>query len=88
MKKIKDIPQPIKDLAAEVLNGQNYIIEDWDLDRVYIKVDDQDYIIRMWNITEDDIRWTLFIDVPDEDGGSHGEEIDFGIFEYNLGGIA
>lgn len=80
---MEQIPQPVQDLAKKVLIS-DYTIEDWDIDRIYIKKGDHDYTIRMWNITDDDIRWTLFIDVPDKDGGSHGEEMDFGIFEYTV----
>jgi hypothetical protein len=89
---IKEIPKEIKGLADDVIfNKHNtdptinswiagYEIEDWDLDRVYLMVGKEEYTIRMWNITDTYIRWTLFIDVPDEDGGSHGEEVIEGLY--------
>ncbi|MEC1725882.1 hypothetical protein P9E34_14280 [Schinkia azotoformans] len=82
--KMKQTPQPIQDLANQIFGDSNYKLYDWDLDRIYIERDNEEYTIRMWNITDETIRWTLFKDVPDEDGGSHGEEMDFGLFEYEL----
>ncbi|MDM5248501.1 MULTISPECIES: hypothetical protein [unclassified Lysinibacillus] len=37
----------------------------------------------MWNIDEYEIRWTLFIDIPDEDGGTHSEPINEGITDFD-----
>jgi antitoxin component HigA of HigAB toxin-antitoxin module len=79
-----DIPKPIKNLTKHVIDEKSFEIVDWDLDRVYLKSEANEMTIRMWNITADDIRWTLFVDVPDEDGGSHGEELESGIFEYEV----
>jgi len=46
-------------------------------------MEDQSYCVRMWSIDEYEIRWTLFIDIPDEDGGTHGEPINEGITDYD-----
>ncbi|MGE8079264.1 hypothetical protein [Peribacillus loiseleuriae] len=87
MTNTQQLPQPIQDLAKQLFgNKGEYTITDWDLDRIYIDKDDHEYTIRMWNITDEDIRWTLFKIIPDEDGGSHGEEVDYGIFEYTIKG--
>ena len=77
-----DIPQPIIDLTKQVLGNREFIIKDWDLDRVYLDVDStqDDYTIRMWNITDDDIRWTLFKTIWEEDGGGHGQAEAEGIY--------
>jgi hypothetical protein len=78
------IPKPLIDLAYKVFDKAKFTINDWDLDRVYITKGRHEYTIRMWNIDGDKIKWTLFKDIPDEDGGSHGEEQKHGIFHYQV----
>jgi len=80
-KPIPKFPQQIIDLAEKVVGKKDVIINDWDLDRVYLNKGKDEMTIRMWDITDTYIRWTLFLDVPDNDGGSHGEEIKSGIFK-------
>lgn len=49
-----------------------------DLDRVYFRSGADEYIIRMWNITNEEVReYTLYRMVADE-RGSHGEEVYYG----------
>lgn len=52
-------------------------ILDYDLDRVYLAVNgtENNYNIRMWNITDDYIQFTLYKLIED-----HGEEVFNGIF--------
>lgn len=81
------VPVAIEDLVNEAFRGigegKEYVITDWDLDRVYVEMEGQSYSIRMWNIDEYEIRWTLFVDIPDSDGGSHGEPINEGVSNYD-----
>lgn len=47
------------------------VIEDWDLDRIYITKEGREWIIRTWNIRENSkgrvvIDWTLYRMKPDE----------------------
>lgn len=81
------VPIAIEDLVNEVFSeiseGKEYVIKGWELDRVYVEMGNDTYVIRMWNISEYEIRWTLFIDVLDEDGGSHGEPLKEGISDYS-----
>lgn len=77
-----EFPEPIINLAKKVFGKAKIILNDWDLDRVYISKGKEAYTTRMWNIDENSIRWTLFKDIPDEDGGSHGEECKSGMFRY------
>jgi len=80
-----EIPQPIQDLAKQIFGEEsNYKLTDWDLDRIYIDKDDEDFTVRMWNISDDEIRWTLFKTIWDGNGGGHGEEMENGIFEYEV----
>ena len=46
------------------------VIEDWDLDRIYITKEGREWIIRMWNVWENNkgrtrIEWTLYRMKPD-----------------------
>ena len=46
------------------------VIEDWDLDRIYITKEGREWTIRTWNIRENSkgrvvIDWTLFMMKPD-----------------------
>lgn len=78
-----EIPEPIIKLVKKVFGKKNVKIIDWDMDRVYIGEDVQDdYTIRMWNITDNSIRWTLFKSIWNEDGSGYGEEQKSGNFKY------
>lgn len=80
---VKEMPQPIQALAKEVFGeNSNYTITDWDLDRVYINKDGHEHTIRMWNITEEEIRWTSVKYTFDDNGVEHREELGEGIFDY------
>lgn len=78
----KEIPQAISDLAEFILTNKEFTINDWDLDRVYLDVAGDEYDIRMWNITDVDIRWTLFKIIDDGDGSGHGEEVSSGVYDF------
>ena len=60
------------------INSENVKILDYDLDRVYLAIDSEEnnYNIRMWNITNDYIQFTLYKLVDD-----HGEDVANGVFE-------
>jgi len=64
-------------------------ILDWDLDRVYLKVDNYESDIRMWNVWDGQkkntlrIQWTLFQMIDDGDGSGHGEELGYGVSIVN-----
>lgn len=82
MKKL-DINQVIKELACEVFSDDNFTIDDFDWDRVWITRNNEEYTIRTWDITESEIDWTLFRMVDNGDGTGHGEEEKVGLFEIN-----
>ena len=89
--KDNEIPKTIQSLVNKVLlktafkkeHGLFGDIEilDYDLDRVYLEVNDVEFTIRMWNVIDIPkgykIVWTFFKDIPNE-YGSHGEEIGCG----------
>ncbi|MBY0221968.1 hypothetical protein [Sporosarcina aquimarina] len=84
-----DIPEPMIDLVRDVVNGdENYIIDYWDMDRIYLKKEDTEYIIRTWDFIERkkdiEVRWTFFRMIEHEDGGGHGEELSSGNYYYEL----
>lgn len=81
-----EIPEVIFKLTQNVLCNREFIIKDWDLDRIYLDVDrtNDDYTIRMWNITENSISWTLFKTIWNDDGGGHGGEESEGTFNYKI----
>ena len=55
----------------------DFSIEDADLDRVYFSMDGHEYILRMWNICENKIDWTLYKCIED-----HGEAITDGCYYF------
>ena len=59
---------------SKIKTNNPVIIEDWDLDRVYLTIDGQDYDIRMWDIWETkkqlNFRWTLFTWLNGETSGT------------------
>ena len=60
-------------------------ILDYDLDRIYLKISEtQEFTIRTWDyyeytVNKMKVRWTLFINIRDENGGGHGEELSNGL---------
>lgn len=72
----------VEQLVHEILTGwaqvpSNAAVKDWDLTRIPLDVDGEEFIVRMWNIHEGEttitIRWTLFrID------GDHGDPVQNG----------
>ena len=59
---------------------KSFTITDADLDRVYFEIEGDDYIVRMWNITDRTIEYTLYKCV-----GDHGEDISSGVYFISLG---
>lgn len=59
---------------CEIHPVESVTIEDWDLDRVYLTIDGQEYTIRMWDIHESEktvrIDWSLFLFKKGEDCGT------------------
>jgi hypothetical protein len=57
-------------------------IKDYDLDRVYLSLDGEEFDIRTWDIREVNntllVRWTLFQMMCGEDGTGGGKEMIFG----------
>lgn len=51
--------------------------DDYDLDRIYIDVCGKSYIIRMWNVNDEGIRYSLY-----EDKGYSGEEVYYGYYPF------
>lgn len=77
-----ELPKAVVGLVDTVFNGENVEVTDWDMDRIYIDKNNQEYTIRMWNVTDKYVRWELFKMIDDEDGGGHGESIKEGTFKY------
>lgn len=67
----------IIEFAKSVMDGEHEVL-DFDLDRVEVKMNGEDYIIRTWDISEEDIRWTLFKKVSEE-----FEEIKSGVYYFS-----
>lgn len=59
---------------------KSFTITDADLDRVYFEIEGEDYIVRMWNITDRTIEYTLFKCVED-----HGEDVSRGVYFISRG---
>ncbi|MFP3391794.1 hypothetical protein [Brevibacillus sp. SIMBA_040] len=77
-----EIPMAVRSLAIEVFGDENFEIEDFDLDRVWITRNEEEYTIRTWDFTESRVRWTLFKMIDNGDGTGHGEELKEGLFNY------
>lgn len=75
------LPKQLLNLTNEVFEGKEITIEDWDLDRIYITSDNQEYTIRMWNVRESEVDWTLFKSVDNGDGTGHGVEQKEGVYK-------
>ena len=64
-------------LSASKLSYNNFVIDDYDCDRVYLHIDGKEYNIRTWDIDSKGIRYTLF-----EIVGDHGEEVCNGYYPF------
>ena len=71
------ISEMIESLAKSVLGNGQFTIDDYDLDRVYGTMDGDGYVIRMWDISKQSVRWTLFRMLA-----SHGETVRTGTYNY------
>lgn len=70
--------------VEHVFKGEDVIIDDYDRSRIYINRNDSDtFTIRMWNVTNKHVEWTLFKNILNEDGSGHGEEIKNGVYKFN-----
>lgn len=58
MKKIKTFAKDVIDKAE--IKYKVFAVVDHDLDRVLLELDGIDYTIRMWEITEKAIRYSIF----------------------------
>lgn len=72
-----EVPKVGKELTKTVFSkySSDYNIVYWDLDNIFIESDKEEFQIRMWDMTEEYISWTLFKSV-----GSCGEPIESGTF--------
>lgn len=85
--------QWIRELTKQAVKASGMVCDKVVIDgyeygrRVFFKANGQEYTIRIWDFCPVDynngrcraiITYTLFLDVEDEDGGGHGEEIDSG----------
>jgi hypothetical protein len=67
-----------------LVNNDVIIVDCYD-SRTFFKCNNNEFTIRMWDVEninggkQGRIRWTLFLDVQDENGGSHGEELSSGV---------
>ncbi|MCM3471016.1 hypothetical protein [Brevibacillus borstelensis] len=75
-----EIPKAVKNLVLEAFGDDSFEIEDFDLDRIWIRRNDEEYTIRTWDFTESGVRWTLFKMIDHGDGTGHGEELKEGLF--------
>ncbi|MGG1639529.1 hypothetical protein [Paenibacillus sp. NRS-1760] len=75
-----EIPQEVENLVLEVFGDNNFEIEDFDLDRIWIRQEGAEYTIRTWDYTESGVRWTLFKMIDHGNGTGHGEELKEGFF--------
>jgi hypothetical protein len=67
----------VRQVLIEKYKSSTITIDDFDLDRVYLTIDGEEYTIRTWDIREKPhivaIRWTLFKSV-----GDHSDELSSG----------
>ena len=79
----EDFSDFVKRFSELVINetGLNYkslSLEDRDIDRIWLKIDGYEYLIRMWNIFENgNVDWSLFKSLED-----NSEEVAKGFFNY------
>ena len=73
----------VKRVLGKAYEASTVIIDDFDLDRVYLTIDGEEYTIRTWDIHETEhtvaIRWTLFKSV-----GDHSDELSSGESRFNI----
>jgi len=87
----KELEQLVKKVINKTPMKKKYGLVDKDVtiiecydSRTFFKCEDSEFTIRMWNIEninggkQGRVQWTLFLDVPDEEG-SHGEELSYGV---------
>lgn len=79
-----EIPKEVRSLVVEAFGDENFEIEDFDLSRIYITRNNEEYTIRTWEFTEGGVRWTLFKMIDDGDDTGHGEELKEGLFNINI----
>lgn len=77
-----EIPRLAIALVEQSFRNRQYEIIDFDLDRIAIDSDDQEYVFRTWDITEWGIDWTLFRMVDDGNDRSHSEPVSRGYFSF------
>jgi hypothetical protein len=69
----------------EIGLDKDIIITDCDHTRLYLKTEDKEFTIRTWNVEDiyngkkGRVQWTLFVNIDDENGNGHGEELSCGI---------
>ena len=85
--------QWVKELTKQAIQNSKLdctkvVIEEFDCsDRIFLKINEIDYTIRIWDLHPLDrdkkghicraiVSYTLFIMIEEEDGSCHGEEID------------
>jgi hypothetical protein len=73
----QNLPKGAVDLVKHVFKDKEVAVTDWDLDRIFISCIDGDYFIRMWNITDHYVDWTLFKEEKDS-----ATQIKDGMFKY------
>jgi hypothetical protein len=76
-----ELPKAVIGLVGTIFDDESVEVTDWDMDRIYVDKNDQEYTIRMWDVTNTNVRWELFKIVPD-DTGSHGESVKEGNYKY------
>lgn len=85
-----ELEQLVKKVISKTPSKKKYGLVDKDVtitecydSRTFFECDNNEVTIRMWNIEninggkQGRVQWTLFLDVPDEEG-SHGEELGYG----------
>jgi hypothetical protein len=76
------IPKGIELTVKKVMGKNLYTINDFDLDRIYLSSNNEEYTIRLWNVTNYFVEWTLFKDMYNNDGTGYGEKIKNGKYYY------
>ena len=68
-----------KALLQANIDYKEAIIDDYDLDRCYLKIDGKEYDIRMWNIDDTGVRYSVL-----EITGDCGKELYHGFVRQDL----
>lgn len=58
-------------LVKEAFGDGGFDINNRDMDRISVGRNNTKYMLRMWNIKDKKIEWTLFTVVKHKDGGDH-----------------